>query len=230
MAFRKLITLSFDDGTVQDRRLVEILNRYGLKCTFNLSSGRLGFTDNTELSGSIVDTTKIQPDEVATLYAGHEVAVHTVNHLNLTTLNEDEIVWQILEDKQALERLLGNNVVGMAYPYGAYDEMVLQILEQETPLLYARTTLSSNNFEIPQRFAAWHPTCHLGQDTFFDLADAFDKAEPEKDMLFYLWGHAYELDGGEGRWEDFEETCKRLAAIKDALFVTNREAYELLNV
>lgn len=230
MSFRKLITLSFDDGTIQDRRLVEILNRYGIKCTFNLCSGRLGFTATTELSGRIVDTTKVEPSEVATLYAGHEIAVHTVTHPDLTKLNEDEIVRQIMEDKETLESLSGTEVVGMAYPYGGYDEMVLQILEQETPLLYARTATSSNNFEIPQRFTVWHPTCHFGQDTFFDLADAFEKAEPEKDMLFYIWGHSYELDGGDGRWEGFEEKCKRLASMEGVTFVTNREAYELLNV
>lgn len=230
MGYRKLITLSFDDGTVQDRRLVEILNRYGIKCTFNLCSGKLGFTATTELSGRTVDVTKVQPDEVAALYAGHEVAVHTVTHPDLTSLNEAEIVKQIVEDQAALERLSGQEIVGMAYPFGAYDEIVLQVVEQETSLRYARTATSSNSFEIPQRWTVWHPTCHLGQDAFFDLADAFEKAEPEKDMLFYIWGHAYELDGGDGRWEDFEEKCKRLSAMEGVEFVTNREAYELLNV
>ena len=35
----KYILLSFDDGTVYDQRLVELLNRYGFKGTFNLNSG-----------------------------------------------------------------------------------------------------------------------------------------------------------------------------------------------
>lgn len=36
---KKLVTFSFDDGNTDDIRLVEILNRYGLKATFNLCSG-----------------------------------------------------------------------------------------------------------------------------------------------------------------------------------------------
>ena len=36
----KAITLSYDDGVFSDYKLVQILNRYGLKCTFNLNSGR----------------------------------------------------------------------------------------------------------------------------------------------------------------------------------------------
>lgn len=38
----KAITFSYDDGAVQDIRLIELLNRYGLKATFNLNSGLLG--------------------------------------------------------------------------------------------------------------------------------------------------------------------------------------------
>ena len=34
----KACTLSYDDGVVQDRRLAELLRRYGVKCTFNLGS------------------------------------------------------------------------------------------------------------------------------------------------------------------------------------------------
>jgi hypothetical protein len=35
----KSLTLSYDDGVEQDIRLVDIMNRYGLKGTFNINSG-----------------------------------------------------------------------------------------------------------------------------------------------------------------------------------------------
>ena len=35
----KAVTFSYDDGIEQDKRLVDIFNTYGLKCTFNLNSG-----------------------------------------------------------------------------------------------------------------------------------------------------------------------------------------------
>lgn len=35
----KVLTLSYDDGVVQDIRLIEIMNKYGLKGTFNINSG-----------------------------------------------------------------------------------------------------------------------------------------------------------------------------------------------
>ena len=35
----KALTLSYDDGRTQDRRLVDIFNRNGIKGTFHLNSG-----------------------------------------------------------------------------------------------------------------------------------------------------------------------------------------------
>ena len=38
----KVLTLSYDDGKITDRRLVDILNQNGIKGTFHLNSGYLG--------------------------------------------------------------------------------------------------------------------------------------------------------------------------------------------
>ena len=35
----KALTLSYDDGVVFDEKLISILDKYGLKCTFNINSG-----------------------------------------------------------------------------------------------------------------------------------------------------------------------------------------------
>ena len=35
----KVLTLSYDDGKIEDRRLVKIFNQYHIKATFNLNSG-----------------------------------------------------------------------------------------------------------------------------------------------------------------------------------------------
>ena len=35
----KALTFSYDDGTLQDRRLAALFRKYGLKATFNLNSG-----------------------------------------------------------------------------------------------------------------------------------------------------------------------------------------------
>lgn len=228
--FHKRITLSFDDGVEQDVRLIEMLDRYGLKATFNLNSALLGDQDELEVRGVTVPHIKVQPEQVAERYRNHEVAVHTLTHPRLTELSEEDILREVAEDQKALSELVGYDVVGMAYPCGGknYDEMVMQVLETETTIKYARTIIPSHNFEAPQRFLEWHPTCHMLQEDTMALVEAFDKAEPEKDMLLYIWGHSYELDAVEDRWTYMENLCARLAAVKGAEFMTNREAYEAL--
>ena len=51
---RYALTFSYDDGCAQDRRLVELFNKYGMKCTFNFYSKYLC---NPESKG-------IHPEEV----------------------------------------------------------------------------------------------------------------------------------------------------------------------
>jgi len=42
----KAVTLSYDDGVRQDKRLISIMQKYGLKGTFNINSGQ--FSDKYE--------------------------------------------------------------------------------------------------------------------------------------------------------------------------------------
>ena len=79
----KAVTFSFDDGVTQDKRLIEILNKYGLKATFNLNSAILGTNGELNRNDHIVRHDKNHANEVAEIYKGHEVAVHTLVHPNL---------------------------------------------------------------------------------------------------------------------------------------------------
>lgn len=36
---KKAVTFSYDDGVEQDRRLIALFNKYGMKATFNQNSG-----------------------------------------------------------------------------------------------------------------------------------------------------------------------------------------------
>jgi len=47
----KSLTLSYDDGVEQDRKLIEILNRYGIKAAFNLNSGIQSGSSQWERNG-----------------------------------------------------------------------------------------------------------------------------------------------------------------------------------
>lgn len=134
----KALTLSYDDGVVHDRRLVEICNRYGLRGTFNLNSGTLG------------NPGRIEAGEVAELYAGHEVAVHTVTHPTLPYVPNELLTEEIIEDRKALEKLVGYPVRGMAYPNGGYDRALSTKLAW-LGIDYARTVESHSKYTLPDR-------------------------------------------------------------------------------
>ena len=71
MAYKKYFTLSYDDGVMQDKRLVEIFNRYNLKCTFNINSGFFGQDGELIRLGKPVEHNKMSETEAMQTYAGH---------------------------------------------------------------------------------------------------------------------------------------------------------------
>ena len=90
----KAVTFSYDDGVSQDVRLIALLDKYGLKATFNLNSGMFGACCNLTVKGETVTHNLLSAEEAKKLYVGHEVAVHTLTHPNLTTLPDQEVIRQ----------------------------------------------------------------------------------------------------------------------------------------
>jgi peptidoglycan/xylan/chitin deacetylase (PgdA/CDA1 family) len=57
---KKAVTFSFDDGVMQDIRVIEILDKYGLKGTFNLNSEKFATKYPYETNGKTVERTIIE--------------------------------------------------------------------------------------------------------------------------------------------------------------------------
>ncbi|MBQ6830632.1 MAG: polysaccharide deacetylase family protein, partial [Clostridia bacterium] len=114
----KAVTFSYDDGVIQDVHLIELLNKYGLKATFNLNSELLGKGGCMPVATGKVAHYKLPPSDVRAVYEGHEVAAHTLTHPLLTKLDEAEIIRQVEQDRLNLSDLMGYEVIGMAYPCG----------------------------------------------------------------------------------------------------------------
>ena len=150
---RKAVTFSYDDGVTQDIRLIELFNRYGLKATFNLNSGRLGEAGMLVREGVTVSHTKNGPADVKHIYAEHEVAAHTLTHPLLTSVAEDgEIIRQVEADRLRLSELVGYEVLGMAYPGGGpnHDARVVRLVREHTGIQYARSVETTGGFGLPE--------------------------------------------------------------------------------
>ncbi len=221
----KAVTFSYDDGITQDRKLIDLFNRYGLKCTFNLNSELLGTNNALIRNDYTIAHCKPRPCEIKKIYKGHELAVHTLTHPNLTGCSEEEIIRQINEDKKNLTEIFGEEIVGMAYPCGHpnYDSRVMDIIRNKTDIKYARTIVCSHNFDLQDDLIEFKPTVyHLDWLEMFRLAEEFITMKPEEPKLFYIWGHSYEFDF-DNTWSRMEEFCKLISGHDDIFYGTNKE-------
>jgi len=222
---KKAITFSFDDGVKQDVRLIEIFNKYGLKGTFNINSSYLGLPGMLERNGKSVRHDKVPAHKVKEIYQDHEVAVHTLVHPNLTTLDKEAIIYQVEEDRKQLSRLCGYEVVGMAYPCGGVnnDERVAEIIRNNTGVKYARTITSTGKFDKQENLFRFNPSVYYIEENFEKVVDEFLSLKTDERQLLYIWGHSYEMDAEYITWEKFESICKKLSGKADIFYGTNRE-------
>lgn len=224
----KALTFSYDDGVTQDIRLIEILNKYNLKGTFNLNSELLGKAGELVRDGVKISHNKNKPEDIKSIYEGHEVAVHTLTHPNLTAVEDDnEILRQVEQDRINLSELVGYEVVGMAYPGGGVNcnDRVAKLIRDNTVIKYARTVDVTKSFEPFDDLYQYKGTLyhHVNWDILFDMGREFLELKTDTPKVFYIWGHAYEFDIYPERWEIFEEFCKMMSNRDDIFYGTNKE-------
>ena len=210
----KALTLSYDDGRAADRRLVELFNRHGLKGTFHLNSGLLGSGD------------RIPAEEVASLYAGHEVSAHTVRHPTIARCPNELMVHELMEDRKALEGLVGYTVRGMSYPNGSYNERLKRLLPG-LGIEYARVVQTTGGFDLPHDWLEWKATCHHNREL---MAHAERFVGLHKSQYLYLmdvWGHSYEFDADDN-WELMERFCAFAGGRDDIWYATNIEIVDYM--
>ena len=219
----KALTLSYDDGSVHDKRLVEIMSKNGLKGTFNINSGL--FADKPGMW-------RMTGEEAIALYTstGNEAAVHGYKHLSLAEVDPAMAVSDVLSDRIALEKLLGRPVRGMAYANGSFSDSVVEILKN-CGIVYARTIDSTENFDIPNDWLRLSPTCHHADPGLMDLAKQFLEEEPDRyfwsntPRLFYLWGHSFEF-AENNNWHIIEEFASYMGNRENVWYATNMEIYD----
>lgn len=210
----KVLTMSYDDGREEDRRLVALFNKYGIKGTFHVNSG------------IDWDEKRIPISEYKDLYKGHEVSVHTATHPTIARCPMEEVVDQIVEDRKALEDAVGYPVRGMSYPNGSFSQEIIDVLPA-LGIRYARTVGSTDNFNMPENFLRWTATCHHNHN-LQKLGEEF-VALFKKQYLYmmYVWGHSYEF-GLQDNWEVMENFCKLVGNRDDIWYATNIEIVDYM--
>lgn len=216
----KALTMSYDDGREEDRRLVALFNKYGIKGTFNLNYG-IDWNART-------DELRVPIAEYKELYKGHEMASHTYTHPTIERCPLEQVVEQILEDRKGLEALAGYPVRGLAYPNGSYSEEIEKLLPA-LGIRYARIVGSSDNFAMPRNFMEWKATCHHNHN-LLELGKQFvELFKTQYLYLMYVWGHSYEFTS-KNNWEHMEEFCQLVGGREDIWYATNIEIVDYVEV
>ena len=223
----KALTFSYDDGVHPDRRLMSIFDKYSMKATFNIDAG-LFVPEGTVYPPDSV-TGRLPESEVYELYANtpHEVAIHGYTHQYMTEIPTLQMVAEIIDDRNALEKLFGKRITGGAYPFGVFNDDVVEALRL-CGIKYCRKTISTENFEIPKDWLRLPATCHHKNPRLMELADAFlEHGIDRHPRLFYLWGHSYEFNAVDN-WDVIEKFAERMGGRDDVWYATNIEIYDYI--
>lgn len=219
----KALTFSYDDGVSADRKLIEIFNRYGLKGTFNLNSALFG-----------AQCWHGRMDEAQTIAAyrdgPHEVAMHGARHVFLDKVPAALGVKELADNRARLEEKFGRIVRGMAYAYSGATEQLIPVM-RALGIAYARTTVPTYSFALPQDWLHLNPTCHHADPRLGKLLAKFLNNKPSEEFkhrepwLMYIWGHSYEFEDN-GNWNIAEDIGKSVCGRGDIWCATNGDIYD----
>lgn len=111
----KPVVISFDDGyRPQFTYALPELRRHGWPGVLNLKA------EGSDLYESNVE---------AMLDAGWELAAHTINHLDLTTLDSEQLEEEVTGSREILRREYHVPVADFCYPAGRFDSTVIAVVK-----------------------------------------------------------------------------------------------------
>ena len=147
----KPVIISVDDGYVDDvRTILPTLERYHMVATFFVITGRMsepGFLDAGQIR---------QLDQ-----AGMDVGDHTSHHVDLRQLAGSDLEQETAGSRRVLQSVLGHPVYFFAYPFGAFDDTVLQAIHRAGfTMAYTTQGGTTESTSAPLTM----PRIHVGRD------------------------------------------------------------------
>ena len=220
----RAVNFSFDDGVVQDIRFVELLNKYGLKGTFNLNYGLMiqHFTWQHECGMTVK---RLDENAVCGIYRGHEIASHSYSHPYFDNSPEEEILKELGADRFFLERLTGTEVEGYATPFYHYSDLMEDCVKK-CGFRYARISEKTDDCSIPANFYCWKGSKFLWDEDLETFVRGFLETDREL-ALCQIVGHSYDLDVMD-LWESMERICHGLASSGDVWAATHGQLVRYL--
>ena len=111
------LIMTFDDGHVSNHQIVlPLLKRFGLTATFFITVGRIGLGETMGWS------------QIRELHAaGMEIGSHTMTHRPPSTLNNNELRYELVESRRILEDGVGGPIMSISSPTGFHNARMREI-------------------------------------------------------------------------------------------------------
>ena len=221
-----IVTTSWDDGTITDLKLAELLEQHGIKGTFYIPK----FMDN-----------QLPREDVVAIDKKLEVGAHSVDQPDLTKVSLSEAKRQIEDSKTYLEDLLGHDITLFCYPYGRYNTAIKRIVKDAG--FTAARGCDPGGFNLPKDPYEWHITlfasnasplmtlkicraCRLWKISAFSDWESrakllFDLAL-ERGGIYHIYGHSASFEES-NEWDKLERVLKYLSNREEARYMTNGE-------
>jgi peptidoglycan/xylan/chitin deacetylase (PgdA/CDA1 family) len=249
-----IVTTSWDDGAVQDLRLLKLLNKYNLKGTFYIPKNI-----NFEIKkGQFLK--QLSEKDILEIAKTQEIGAHGITHTYLDELNKEQIYNEVKNSKDWLEKLLNKEIKMFAYPGGKYNDDIVNIVK-ESSFLGARTTrlfytdiknpfLMGNTCQCRSVFSLYKDWSlpfkskvilrrsksflrdvlinNLPISALWDWVRAnkilLEKVE-KNGGIWHIFGHSWEIERYK-LWKDLEKLFKYISNRKDVRYLTNGEVIE----
>lgn len=171
------LIVTFDDGYSDNfEKALPILEKYGVKATFFISSGYI----SEEFEGAKM----MSAEQIRILEEkGHEIGSHTHRHMNLRNHDYSEQFNDISMCINVLSSICRRRVTALAYPYGQYNNDTLKVMK-ELDINLGVTTASNNVInnddlsEVPR----------IVMHNYESLKDVISRLEGSQNWLrFFQW-------------------------------------------
>lgn len=203
----KYFVFSIDDGTVFDKMTIALFNKYHVRATFNLNSG----LDDFVWYLNDLPIQRLTLKDNVDLYANHEVASHTLTHPYLELCTDEEVIRQVKEDVDNLEKTFHREIVSFATPFHTSGEREVDLIRHNTKITNIRLSQFDKSFRLPKDPYHFRITS-LNIDDALSLVDEFIK---DKDAeLFVYAGHSYDFYVANS-FDKLEALLKKITQVED---------------
>jgi peptidoglycan/xylan/chitin deacetylase (PgdA/CDA1 family) len=129
---KKPFILTFDDGYRDNfYNMLPLAQKYGFTGVLFLL-GDFTADGNFWDTGEDVEANRLMTTEQKKAFVGNgwEIGAHTLTHRHLTRLSDEDVLHELCESKNTIERELQTVVVSFAYPFGTCDDRIKALVKQ----------------------------------------------------------------------------------------------------